>query len=334
MHAKMWILIILIVAGVWYLKYAKHFPFKMDLAAKENYWGVTYSDKFATSLGLDWKQAYLAMLDDLNVKYVRIPIYWDEIVDQEGNYDFSKYDYIFDEGAQRNVKFIANVGWRLPRWPECHEPSWFKAKATSDIKQEALAMLAITVEHFRSREEIVYWQVENEPLLDYFGVCPPGDEKFLEKEIALVKNLDSRPIMISASGELSTWRREVKMADVFSTTMYRVVWNPWFGYFRYPMPGWYYRLKAYLAGTSSEKAVISELQAEPWVPNGTLAELPNIQAGKSFDLQQFEANLQTAINADFSQAYLWGVEWWYWKKINGDDSYWQYAKHLFTNNNK
>ncbi len=75
--------------------------------------------------------------------------------------------------------------------------------------------------------------------------------------------------------------------------------------------------------------IISELQAEPWVPKGTLADLKPTELNKSFNLDQFKANLQYAINADLNQAFLWGVEWWYLRKTNGDTSYWDLAKTLF-----
>ena len=111
--------------------------------------------------------------------------------------------------------------------------------------------------------------------------------------------------------------------------MYRVVWNPFFGYFRYPLPAGFYKFKASFLKLKPENMVISELQAEPWVPKGTLADLSPTESNKSFDLEQFKANLQYAINADLNQAYLWGVEWWYLRKINGASEYWDLAKTLF-----
>jgi hypothetical protein len=185
------------------------------------------------------------------------------------------------------------------------------------------------VERYKDRPEIVAWQVENEPLLDWFGECPQGDEEFLKKEVSFVKSLDDRPIIISASGELSLWEKEVKLGDVFGTTMYRVVWNPWFKYFRYPLPAWFYKVKLYSQGKNLDQAIVSELQAEPWVPNGTLADLEFTEYKKSFDIEQFRANLQFAINVDFKQTYLWGVEWWYLKHLEGDSEYWDLGKEIF-----
>jgi len=35
-------------------------------------WGITFEETFAKKLGLDWQAAYLAMLDDLGVKKIRL----------------------------------------------------------------------------------------------------------------------------------------------------------------------------------------------------------------------------------------------------------------------
>jgi hypothetical protein len=324
------LIVILLVVLFYYLKFAKHYPREINLdQAKEDYWGVTFSRKFCDEIGIDWKKTYLAILDDLKVKNIRIPIYWDEIEVEDDQFDFKDYDFIFNEGKKRGVKFTANVGWRLPRWPECHSPKWIADLEISEIKEKTLEMLKPVVNHFKDRKEIVYWQVENEPLLNSFGICPDGDEIFLKKEVELVRSLDQRPILITASGELSSWRKEWGIGDTFGTTMYRVVWNPFFGYFRYPLPAGFYKFKASFLSLKPANMVISELQAEPWVPKGTLADLSADESNKSFDIQQFKANLQYAINADLNQAYLWGVEWWYLRKENGSSEYWDLAKSLF-----
>lgn len=328
------ILVILVMLflyySVWFLKFAKHYPRHIDLIAKEDYWGITFSKKFAGELGLDWKETYIKILDELNVKYIRIPIYWDDIESQEGVYNFSDYDYIFNEGAKRDVKFIANVGYRLPRWPECHAPKFTKFQKDVENKLSLINYIEASVERYKDRPEIVLWQVENEPLLNSFGICPEGDEDFLKQEVALVKKLDNRPIIISASGELSTWKKEARIGDIFGTTMYRVVWNPVFGYFRYPTPAWFYKFKGSIAGMKKDKMIISELQTEPWVPNGTLKDILDQEYNKSFDIKQFRANLQYAIDSDLNKTYLWGAEWWYFRKTQGNSEYWDLARTLFN----
>ncbi|PIT94493.1 hypothetical protein COT98_03170 [Candidatus Falkowbacteria bacterium CG10_big_fil_rev_8_21_14_0_10_39_9] len=325
------IIIMLFLAGlfVWSFKVAKNYPGQEDLKYRSGYFGVTFSIKMARELGLNWKETFAAIIDDLQVKNVRLPVYWDQIAPKRGEYNFADYDWILNEGKIRNVEFVLDVGYRLPRWPECHAPAWIINKTKDFREAEVLEMIKTVVLRYRDRGEIEYWQVENEPFLNVFGDCPSSDLSFLQKEIDLVRSLDSRPILISASGELSWWQKESKMSDIFGTTLYRVVWGPHTGYVRYPLPAIFYRLKANLAHIPPEKRVISELQAEPWVPSGSMKDITATEAQKSFSLEQFKANAQFGINVNFQKAYLWGVEWWYKKFKDGETQYWDLAKTLF-----
>ncbi len=326
-----WLILIFftLLVIIYFFKMANNYPLKQDLNYKPGFFGVTFSTKFCSELGLDWKETYLAVVDDLQVKEIRLPIYWDQIEKTNGVYDFSEYDYIIQEGKKRDVKFIANVGWRLPRWPECHAPEWATQKSLASTQARALKMLEIVVSHYKDDPSIIAWQLENEPFFDAFGVCPPSDETFFKRELKVVKDFDSRPVMVSATGELSWWRKEAKYGDWFGSTVYRVVWGAYTGYFRYPIPAAFYRIKAYMAGIKPENRYIIELQAEPWVPNGKMIYLPAVEAKKSFDIDQFRANLQYAININFKKTYLWGVEWWYYQYLNGNKSYWELARTLF-----
>jgi len=331
---KVWVVSIVVVTVLlllfYFFKIANYYPAKIDLQYRPDFFGVTFSTKYATSLGLGWKETYLAVLTDLAVKKIRIPIYWDEIEETEGVYDFSNYDYIINEGAKHQVKFIIDVGRRLPRWPECHSPAWLDNKDLVTAQNLTLKTIQIIVERYQDNKNVEYWQVENEPFLSTFGVCPTPDKTFLEKEFALVRSLDTRQIIITGSGEMSYWRQEAKIGDIFGSTLYRVVYNSWFGYFRYPLPVFYYQLKAKLAGLSPERLMVLELQAEPWVPNGQVITLSSREMNKSMSIDQFKANLQYSINLNFRRTYLWGVEWWYWQKKYGDPEYWRIAKSLFN----
>lgn len=327
------ILLILIIVFTGYIvyifKFPSHYPAKIDLIHKPDYFGITFSKKFTQELGMDWKELYTAILDDLQPKYIRIPIYWDEIEGTKDEFYFNDYDYIFDEGKKRDVNFIPVIGWRVPRWPECHAPGWIKDEEISEIQERVLIMLKNAVNHFKDRSEIIYWQVENEPLMDIFGECPEGDFEFLKKEFELVRNLDLRKIIATSSGELTGWGREAEIGDIFGTTIYRVVWNPWYRYTRYPFPAWFYGWKADRFNIPKENRMIMELQLEPWAPVGSITGLKPEETAKSMNIDQFKANIQFSIDVDFAQTYLWGVEWWYWQYKNGDPEYWEIVKGLF-----
>lgn len=328
-----WWLVFLIIPLVfigYVLKTAKNYPAVIDLKHEPDFFGITYSKKYAENIGLDWQETYLSILDELNVKYVRIPVYWDQVEKQPGVFDFSDYDFLIQEGEKRDVKFILNLGMRVARWPECHFPLWLNKNDKENLQSRTVKMIEAGVSHFKKYNSIEYWQVENEPLLNSFGVCPPGDYNFLKEEVAFVRTLDDRPIIVTATGELSFWRKEAKIADVFGTTMYRVVYNPLTGYIRYPYPVSFYTKKAKMAGMEKENVFVIELQAEPWIPEQDIANVYDLTYQKSFNLEQFKANAQFAINTGFKRTYLWGAEWWYFKHKLGENSdYWEFAKTLF-----
>ena len=45
--------------------------------------------------------------------------------------------------------------------------------------------------------------------------------------------------------------------------------------------------------------------------------------------EKFNENIEYAKKTGFDEMYLWGVEWWYWMKQKGDNSYWNRVKELF-----
>lgn len=321
--------IALIIFLWWVFKVAKHYPNKTDLQAPDNYFGITFSTKFVKELKLNWQSTYLNVLNDLEVKNIRLPIYWDEVEKTPKNYNYEVYDYLINEGSRRGVNFIISVGYRLPRWPECHLPDWAKEVDEITREERLLAYIEKTVERYKDNESIKYWQIENEPYLSSFGICPKLNEDLLKKEVELVRSLDSREIIISASGELSTWKKERKLADILGITMYRVVHNPVFGFIRYPFGFKHYIYKSRLFGINSEDVIVIELQAEPWVAKGEMSQMSKEEIDKSLSQEQFKGNLQTAINTNFRQVYLWGVEWWYLQKIQGNEAYWEIAKEIF-----
>ena len=69
-------------------------------------YGVTFSTLYAQELGLDWKAAYLATLDDLGIRHFRIPVYWRAEEKTQGVYDWSDVDWMLEEAAKRELKEI------------------------------------------------------------------------------------------------------------------------------------------------------------------------------------------------------------------------------------
>lgn len=322
--------VVVIIALLFYfLKVANYYPKPETLTGQADFFGITFSTKFCDELELDRHETYQALLDELQVKLIRLPVYWDEIEKVEGQFDFSEYDYLIDEGEKRGVKFIISIGRRVPRWPECHNPVWLTQKDEMTIRFDTLKMLETVVKHYQNRTSVEYWQVENEPFLGTFGVCPPLDENFLRREFNLVRSLDQRPIIITGSGELSYWKKEAAIGDIFGSTLYRTVYNSLAGYIKYPFPAAYYQWKARAAGLPRERLMVMELQAEPWVSKGKMIYLSAGQVNHTMSPEQLAANLQIAQKVNFSRAYLWGAEWWYAQKKYGNPEYWRIATELF-----
>jgi hypothetical protein len=300
-------------------------------------WGVTFSTKYAKELGYqgpDWQKMFTAMLDDLGVRRFRIPVYWDEIQPKPGPYDFREVDWMMNEANKRGAKVILAIGRRVPRWPECHAPQWVSQQGLKAEDKQLLALVAAEAEHFKGAPALEYWQLENEPLLDVFGHCPPSSPDLLSEERRVLKAMDTtHPIVITDSGELSLWLRTALRADVLGISMYRVTWSKTLGYFFYPITPAYYWRKADALYPIVKDVIVTELQAEPWPANQrSVADTPIPEQYRSMSVSTFRDNIEFVRRVGFSEVYLWGAEWWYWIKDRGNPDFWNQAKALFDEN--
>ncbi len=289
-------------------------------------WGVTFEKDFAKKLGLDWPEAYLSILDDLKIKKIRIAARWSDVESEQNNFNFTDLDWQLKEAAIRGARVILAVGYKLPRWPECHEPTWVK-----DRRSAVLAYIEKTVTRYKDNPVIFAWQIENEPFLP-FGECPSFDVNLLDEEIALVKRIDNRPIVITDSGELGLWVRAAKRADIFGTTMYRWVWNEYLGSYKYPLPPAFFRAKERLTRLfvgQQKPFIVIELQGEPWA-HKQIYETPIDEQMKLMSLGEFNSTIDYAKAAGLADYYLWGVEWWYYLKQNNHPEYWDRVKELIN----
>ena len=301
--------------------------------AKEISWGVNFSQKHAQNLGLDWKETYSALLDDLKVKNIKLITHWDLIELNEGKYYFEDLDWQIKKAEEKDARLLLVIGMKTGRWPECHIPEWAKNLNKEEQQKEILEMIEEVVLRYRERVSVWAWQVENEPFFP-FGECPWVDKNFLKKEIDLVKSLDSqsRPIVISDSGEGSLWVNAAKFGDIVGTTLYKKVWFRQLGnYIYYPFPPTFYWRKAQLIEKIfNKKVVVIELQAEPWGPK-LLYESPLEEQEKTMNLERFKANIEFAKKTGLDEFYLWGGEWWYWlKEKQNKPEIWNEAKKLFN----
>ncbi len=296
-------------------------------------WGITFSEQFSTMMGLDWKENYNAILSDLGVKHIRLIAYWDSIEKIKDQFDFTDLDYQMRQARKTGTDVVLTVGQRVPRWPECHFPDWTTNLTVGEKNQELLAFIKATVNQYKNDPSLRYWQVENEPFLN-FGECPNVDPQFLDTEIQTAKSLDpAHKILVTDSGGLSLWYQAASRGDIFGTTIYRRTFSPHFGPLDYHLPPEFFRIKELFSRTMThdfkKQYIVIELGAEPWLQH-QLYETAITDQMKVFDLPYFKDTIGYAKAAGFDEYYLWGGEWWYWMKTKHDmPEFWDYAKTVF-----
>lgn len=307
-----------------------YFNFPIKEGRKNVGLGVTFSSRYAKDIKINWQDNFLAIMDDLGVRKIRIPVYWDLVEKNPGEYDFSDLDWQIKEAMKRKAEIILVVGQKVPRWPECAIPIWAQ---NDDQKRKGrlLKFISVVVNRYDSESVVKFWQVENEPFLK-FGICPPLDVNLLDQEIGLVRLIDpTRKIIVTDSGELSLWIGAAERADVFGTTMYRTIWKENIGYFTYPIGPRFFHFKKWLAHLFSgqENFIVIELQAEPWV-SGFTTQRPLEEQFQSMNANQLKENVEFAKKVGFPEVYLWGVEWWYWLKVEkGHSELWDQAREIW-----
>lgn len=292
--------------------------------------GVSFDRDYAEFLRLDPERLFITLLDEWGFRYLRLGAHWDKTEPELGKFSFDRLDWYLNQAQLRRAKVILTIGQKTPRWPECHLPAWALALPAADYQAALANYLKKVVERYKNNPALEAWQVENEPFLP-FGNCPKFSPARLAAEIALVRSLDAvHPVAVSDSGELSSWRRTARAGDWFGTTLYRVVWNPIIGYWSYDrlLPAGFYRLKLWLNRRTSERAYVIELQAEPWMPDKNILELPLSEQAKSMDLERLKKNVAFTAAIGLPRAYLWGAEWWEWMRGKGHLEFGNYVKEL------
>ncbi len=294
--------------------------------------GVTFSWPHARGIGLDWQETYIAILDDLGVKHMRLPVYWDELEPSKDQYNFTAWDWLLDEAEEREAEIVMVVGRKVPRWPECHVPEWAAELSEAEQQAQVLRSIEEVVRRYENHPAVITWQVENEPMLD-FGNCPPFDRNFYEQELALVRSLSTKPIMVTDSGELNWWWDVSQYGDVIGTTMYRTVYSQRTGklfHYDYLFPAWLYRAKARIVEILRDKeVVIAELQGEPWA-QVSFTEITDEERAQNLSVERLKEIHSFAQRTQLPAAYWWGVEFWYWEKeIRGNSKYWETAKNFW-----
>lgn len=306
--------------------------------------GASFSHRHLQYLQIDPMDA-LCAFRSLNLPWVRLSCYWDEIEREQGTFSFETIDPLVAYCEKQGINIVMTIGMKAMRYPEFYFPEWLKKNITyrtlSKIKKDdalllnsTLKFLNETIHHFKQSRSIKIWQIENEPL-DFAGKkWWTIDEKFLEEEVGLVKSHDTnRNIMISLwgneIGKRSTYKSATKLSDIVGLDIY----------LKYAFPV-LWRFKKYIGPLDSQKTImkignkikdankklwIAELQTEPWEPQEIVTKKEN---PPSFMPHDFEKNMQYILPLKPEVVMLWGFEYWYYRLKKGDARYWQEAERI------
>jgi len=331
---KIFFIPLIVVVGALFLLSIDYSPRK-----EPPVYGVSFSKFHADELKLDWKKTYLAILDDLNVRRLRLTAHWPLTEPKDGIYNFSELDFQIREAEKRNATVILAVGRRLPGWPECHTPDWVEKLPLDQQRVKLLEYIEIVVNRYKKSPAIQYWQVENEMFLVFFsrslcGKYGSGLEDLLKKEINLVHKLDpSRQVIITDSGEFGTWYKAYRTGDVFGTSMYLYVW--WrnvLGPIRYPITPAFFKIKNSIVRLiyGKKSSIVIELSAEPWLLQPIVDTPIDVQLQR-MGIDKFNEMINFSSKTGFDTFYLWGAEWWYWMNQNNHPEFWNRARELYKN---
>jgi len=327
------LVLMMFAVGQWYIQRHKNEPLVF---------GTTFIPNYARYLDLNPQSTMDAMINDLGIRRFRLVTYWSDIEKSPGKYDFSELDWQFDKVEQAGGGVTLAIGLRQPRWPECHWPAWAQKLPEQQWKSELKVLMGKVIDRYKGRAILQDYQLENEYLLDVFGDCPDHSRDRLVDEFNFVRQKDpNRPIIVTRSNNaVPSWPVGEPRADLVGAAVYKRVWDKTVTkrYFEYPIPPWYY---AFLAGgtelTSGRTTFIHELQTEAWPPVA-IKDASIEEQNKSMPASALRARIKYGIDTGMRTIDLWGVEWWYWRKvILNDPSLWDAGKDAieeFTTSDK
>lgn len=298
--------------------------------------GVSFSLHRCSELGLDKSAVLNAAIKELGLRRFRLMSYWNIHEQKKGVYDFTELDWQLDLIAKHGGSVTMCVGKRQPRWPECHMPEWALGLCQYEWYEALYSYIEAVVNRYKSHPALISWQLENEALLKGFGNCEDGDysSKRLKREYDIVKSLDPKhPIIMSLS---DSWGIPFKAPepDQYAMSLYRITINKRGKYSFSQRPVYFYRLRAFIISVFKQRPLfIHELQAEPWL-NDSILSTPVKKQLKYMNPKLFREIISFADSTRLYPIDLWGLEWWYWLRTNGDPSLWDNVRQQIDSRTK
>lgn len=355
------ILFVFFLLLVIYISYAFANPFpirKSGIETKPSY-GFTYIFDDAGWYGLDPRESYMKLLDEFDFQWVRLPFFWDQMVDANGNLKLDDLIFAISEAQKRDVEVVIALGAKTPSYPEFHWPEEIASKvrfgeviaASHPAASEILEIDGKVVRALASFDNISHWQVENEPYAANIRNLKI-DKSLIEKEVEVVRSADprARPIILNHVGPATVDRRWkpllnlLKPDDILSVNAYfktqgvyllafsflgnqiEIRWPRWF---TFPTQSWLFLSPDYksIKEEAQSKNVgfwLLEMQAEPYIRTLDDANKKDF-AFTPEDLSKADLLLRSQ---DVETIGLWGVHFWQYREKLGDSSWMSAAKKI------
>jgi hypothetical protein len=294
--------------------------------------GTTFIKINAEHLGLDWRSAYKEIINDVGIKQIRIPIFWDQLEREPGKFDWVDLDWQMQEAAKANAQVMLVVGHRVPRYPECYAPPWTKELDDAAFKRSLLSMTETVVKHYRDHPALGAWQVENEPLAKILGkiwgdgACREishlvreevqwvrrwADGRSDGRRIPTVVTYANAPWFVSQLRQTLTFGSDVVGMTLFNKLYFRSpVFTGYVEMFRLgPIATLRLAYQRSLIARNHQELWIAEMQAEPWGPDGPYKFDDPADAAVTMNPDRLRQTWDYAVQGGASRIYLWGIEW-------------------------
>lgn len=290
--------------------------------------GVTFSHRALQSYGQNVDLAYEELLS-WNLDVLRLCVYWDESEPKRDVFDFSSILLLLKQAEKRDQKVILVIGAKSPRWPEFYWPSWLNE---SEKEERILRFLDRCIEIFSPFSNILYWQVENEPL------DPSGPQNeviplaLLQSEVKFIRELSEVPIVLTAWGNDEKKRKSVSqllpLADAVGLDWYpKQFVGRAFSVSLYKGPDRTENaLRTWLASIR-QPVWFTELQAEPWEKDE--ASFWCVWP-ESMNPEILRQNISFAESLPLEGVLAWGYEYWWSQKQKGNDQLFSFMKERWS----
>jgi len=315
-------------------------------------YGVSYSFEQAGWFGVDARKDYVRMLEEFKFDWVRLPFFWNQMVDPttgDFNKNFDDLKFAIEEAQKHNVGVIMAIGAKTPYFPEYHWPKNIESQVKfgevvgfdHKVADDILAMDKKVVKELSAFDNIIYWQVENEPLVGNVNKWKI-DPSLISQEADVVRQSDSkhRPIILNhaATGFYdNSWRRLLpilKKGDVFAVNAFfktkgtdfitakvlgREIHVLWPDHFVWPVQSWFAfspdfsKIKKEIEVNGNDLWVL-EMQSEPYIKKIEEAKDPVL----SFEPEDILAGEKFLRSYQIKSIGFWGVHFWQYRQSQGD----------------